>query len=461
MSIGSLLNTAKDSILSYQLAMDLTGANIANVNTPGYTRQRVIFTSQGKVDVGSLRVQVGVDVALVERLYNQYLDNQLAGQYQMWGYAQVKSDVLSRIEGIFEEGEGGPLDVLNKFWDAWSALSANPQGQVERENVLAQAENLTAALQQLDGDLTNLVKDLGDNVNQVVEEINSYVSQIADLNVKIGSYAVDRGETNLLKDKRFDLLTKLSELLDVNYVEDSRGAINIFLRDGRPLVTGGDAWGVAVKQTQAETMGDIVYRDNPTISLKEAMVEGKKGKLAALYEVGESMVPAYRQKLDDLAFTLTEVINAQHRQGFDGYGNGGGDFFITNQGARDFSVAQAVMADAKRIAASSTVLGDGDNARLISNLKDSLVMAGGLATFNSFYTTLIGQVGRDVLDGKNNLNHQESLKEQFTNMREATSGVSLDEEMMNLIRFQMAYNASGRLVTTVNQLLETLMEMAK
>ena len=462
MSISSLLNTSKDRLLSYQLALDLAGANIANVNTPGYSRQRAVFNAVGKADVNAVRVQIGVNVVSVERIYDQYLDNLVVEQSQVMGYNEAKSDVLNRVEGIFAENGGGVGDQLNKFWNAWGGLSANPNGQVERENLLAAAENMTSTFRRLDSDLTKVAQDAGDNILNIVSQLNDYLSQVADLNHQITSVAKDRGETNILKDKRTDLLNKIGNFVDMMYVEDANGAVNIFLADGRSLLIGDSVSKLAGKTNVDNVIDDIVYEDNPSESLKNAITQGENGKLAALLEIGDVVIPGYREKLDAVANALIAEVNAQHAQGYDISGNTGGDFFDpATTGASDVRVSAAVAADANKIAASSTVSGDGENARLISAIKDEPVLDVGTATISDYYASLIGQIGRDIAGAKSGVKSQTSIMEQLSNRREAASGVSLDEEMMDIIKYQMAYNAAGKMVSTVNQLMETLMQLGK
>lgn len=461
MSISSLLNTSRDSLQSYQLALDLTGANIANANTPGYSRQRAVFNSLGTVDVRAVNVQIGVKVTNVERIYDEYLDNQVNDQSQKMGYGEAKSDVLNRIEGIFAENGGGASDQMNKFWNAWSGLSANPNGQVERENLLAAAENMTSAFRRLDGDLTKVVQDAGDNILNIVSQVNDYLSQVADLNRQITSIADDRGETNLLKDNRTDVLNKISNIIDMQYFEDDNGSVNIFLADGRPLITGESVLKLAGKSNLSNVVDDIVYQDNPGVSLQKTISQGKNGKLAALLEIGNVTIPGYRDKLDAIANNLIAEVNAQHKQGYDIHGNAGGDFFDPTTGVKNFHVSAAVTSDANKIAASATVDGDGDNARSIDAIKDKFVMSGGTATIDDYYSSLIGQIGRDVAGAKSSLDQQTSIMQQLINRRESTSGVSLDEELMDIMKYQMAYNAAGKMVNTVNELMETIIHLGE
>ena len=463
MSLNGLLNTSRDSLQGYQFAIDLTGANIANVNTPGYSRQRAVFESVGKLDVNSVQAQVGVQLSGVERIYDAYLNNQVADQSQVVGYSQAKSDVLDRVEGIFAENDGSASDLMNKFWNAWSELATNPKGQVERENLLAAAQDMAAKFRGLNSDLTKLAQDTGENVVNTVAQVNTYLSQIAALNNTIVANGTqDQGNSNILKDNRSELLKQLGGLVDMNYVEDKNGAVNVFLANGKPLILDTNIFSLAVNNPTGAI--DVAYQNDPNQSLSQTLTSGGKGKLAALLETVNTIIPGYKEKLNAIAAAIATEVNNQHQTGYDNYGQEGGDFFAPFTAAmdmRNFQVSAAVSSDVNKIAASATVNGDGDNALALSAIGGKAVMNGGTTTIGSNYASQIGQIGRDVGAAKSNLDRQTSIMDQLSNRREATSGVSLDEEMMNLMKYQMAYNASGKLVNTANQMMDTLMGLLK
>ena len=460
MSLNGLLNTSYNSLQGFQFAIDLTGANIANVNTPGYSRQRTVFQSEGTVDVASVQAQVGVQVSGVERIYDAYLSNQVVNQSQMVGYSQAKSDVLDRVEGIFAENGGAASDMMNRFWNAWSGLATNPQGQLERENVLAAAQDMTDKFRGLDSALSSLVQDTGENINNTVAQINGYLAQFANLNKTIvANGAQDNGNSNILQDRRSELLKQLSGLVDMNYVEGRNGAVNVFLANGQPLILGTNIYSLDV--THPNGLIAVVYLNDQNDNLNQALSQGEKGKLAALLNTANTIVPDYKEKLNALAAAIIVEVNNRHQAGYDNDGNRGADFFTPATEARNFQVSAAVSFDVNKIAASASVNGDGDNALALGAIKDKAVMGGGTTSINDSYASLIGQIGRDVVYAKSSLDHQTSIMDQLSNRREATSGVSLDEEMMNLMKYQMAYNASGKLVTTANQMMDTLMGLVK
>jgi flagellar hook-associated protein 1 FlgK len=451
-----------DSLQSFQLAIDLTGANIANANTDSYSRQRVVLSAVGSADVGGVSVQIGVNVASIERVYDEYLDNQVVDQSQVIGYGEAKSDVLNRVEDIFTETKDGLSDKLDKFWNAWSGLASNPNGQVERENLLAVAEDLATTFRQRESDLTKVAQDAGDNITNLVSQLNDYLSQVADLNYQIIGVADDKGETNILKDNRTSILKKISNIIDMQYVEDDNGAVNIFLANGKPLLSGDNVLTLASKTNASNIVDDIVYEANPDVNLLDTISKAKKGKLAALLEINNVVIPGYIDKLDAIANSIVTEVNAQHRKGYDISGIAGGDFFDSSlTGAENFRIVAAVASDVNLIAVSSTVNGDGENARLIASLQDKTVMNGGKTTISDSYASLVGRIGRDVASAQGNLKQQTSIMQQLTNRRESISGVSLDEELMDIMKYQMAYNAAGKMVSTVNELLDTLISLGE
>jgi flagellar hook-associated protein 1 FlgK len=170
MSINSLMNVAKDALISYQMAIDVTGANIANVNTPGYSRQRAVLNSVGVVQVDSQIVQLGVEVVAVERIYNAYTEAQTVEQAGMVGYSEARMDTIDRVETIFNEtGDGGLNDLLSQFWDAWDSVSGNPGGQAERDKLLAVSGNLVSVFNAVSSDLMQIQQDTDKTIKATID----------------------------------------------------------------------------------------------------------------------------------------------------------------------------------------------------------------------------------------------------------------------------------------------------
>jgi flagellar hook-associated protein 1 FlgK len=457
--LGSVMNVAKDALLSHASAINITGSNIANVNTPGYSRLRPVFSSIG----GAAELQFGVEVSGAERLYDKYLEVQLVQQNQEIGYYEARKGVLDRVEGIFNESAGGGLnESLTKFWNAWEDLSANPTGTVQRDALVSAAESLATVFRQKAEELQEIRQDMNVSVSGTVSEVNSYLTNIAELNEKIVQTTTGGGNASDLLDKRQDNLQKLGALIDFQYIEDASGAVNVFTSNGKPLVEAGRTWklGTAVNAGEHDYY-DVVFQDNG-----EVIDYFSKGKLAACLEARDTTVDGYLDKLDSLAASLVKAVNEKHLEGYDMYGNIGGDFFVfdpvTDADAAHMRVSTAITEDPGKIAASTSVDSDGNNASAIAAIKDSLLTVGDdttTATLSDHYSALMARVGQDVKDSNSSLDHQTVIMSQLESQRETVSGVSLDEEMMNLMKYQLGYNAAGRLAATVSALMDTLMSM--
>ena len=460
MSLSGLLQVSRNALASYQMAIEVTGGNIANVSTPGYSRQRPVIAATGGISNGATSSQMSVEVTKVERSFDSYLEVQIVDQQQKTGYSETESSLLGRIELIFNETQGTGLnDVMGRFWGAWDDLAINPGGQVERDALVSVSEELATRFNTISSDLQDIQQDANLSIKDTVLEINKLTGNIADLNKAITERGNVNGESNRLLDERSESLKSLGNLIDLNYVVDSNGAMNVFLPNGKQIVTGNLAWELDFKNEH------VVSKQSPTESMDQILSQGDKGKIAALLNIRDDYVPGYQEKLDDLAKEIITQVNNSHREGYDAYQNTGNDFFVpagSDNIAKNMAVKNEIIADVNRIAASAVVSsGNGEIALEISAMKDQLLMSSDTTTFGSYYGSMVGQIGRDVADANDNAEHQDTILTQLVSHRDSASGVSVDEEMMNIIKYQMGYNAAGRLCQTVNELLDTLMNLGK
>jgi flagellar hook-associated protein 1 len=456
--IYQILNTAKDAFLASQISMEVTSSNIANASTPGYVRQRAVLAAKSPGEIAENATQSGVEVTTIERLYDRFIEFQMVGQSSQVGDASIRKETFDRIEAIFNETDGGGLnDMMNQFWSAWEDLSANPTGQVERTALANAAGNLATMFREYAGELYSVQTDLNAQIDATVTQLNGYLSDLADLNDKIIEGVSGGVNVNNLLDQRSELLKKTAGLIDIQYVEETGGAVNVLTVDGRALVQGNSSWQLAV-QNNGAGLYNVVYADNPTVPINDAI---GGGKLSGMLGMRDTTVAGYLAELDDLAETLVNAVNAQHVSGYDNYRNVGGSFFepLGITGARGMQVAAAILDDPNRIAAAVTLSADGDNARAISGIKDQALMSGSLSTLGDFYAALVGQIGQDVAEAQRTATHETSVMTQMTNAQEQRSGVSTDEEMMNLIKFQMGYAAAAKLAGAADELLQTLLDM--
>ncbi|MGZ3579967.1 MAG: flagellar hook-associated protein FlgK [Syntrophales bacterium] len=457
--IGRIFNTARDAILANLTAMNVTGSNIANVNTPGYSRLRPDFGSIGVFNAASDQQQVGVKITSIERLYDKYLDQQVVQQEQYGAYSQSQLDVLNNVQTVFNESTGGGInDLLSQFWGAWSQLSANPSGITERDSLVSVSQSLASMFNQKANELINIQNDTNNEISSDVTKLNTDLAQLADYNDKIVQIQNSGGTAADLCDKRTELLKNISQIADVNYYEEKDGSVNVYISNGRSLVEGTNVWNLNVKANPNNSnYYDIVFADAPNQVINGDL---KGGQLAGLIDVRDNKVAGYLNDLNSMASTIITKVNALNSSGYDLNGNAGGNFFSTTSTlAKDMQVDSSIVADVRKIAAGTTVNGDGDNASSIAALQNDASSMGSGMTIDNFYESLTSRVGQDVVNAQNTLDHQTSVMNQLENQRDAVSGVSLDEEMLNLIKYQAAYNAAGRLVATVNTMMNNLINL--
>jgi flagellar hook-associated protein 1 FlgK len=451
-SINGLLNVSWKAITSNQIAMNVAGANIANVNTPGYTRQSVDVRAISSVDVAAGQAEYGVEVSGIKRLYNRYLEMQLMEQNQISGYDETRQEMMGKVEGIFEEtGDSGLNELLNQFWNSGESLSTDPTNQVARYSVVSAAENLTSLFRENSNVLMDVEQDIRDSMVYAVKDINEITTELADLNQQILGSEANTGDANTLKDRTMELLKDLGRNVNISYYENDNGTVSVFLSAGLMLVGGNSTQELSIAD------GEITFTDKPSQVLNDLLTGGKIG---AMIEMGETTVKGYRDSLDEMANALIAAVNTQHRAGLDGYGAAGGDFFVAAPGARNMQVSDAILQDTQKIAASGSG-NNGENARLIGAIKDALTMNGGKTTLSDYYATLVGKVGYDSKAIQSSIERHEAITNQLIAKREDASGVSLDEEIMNLMKYQFGYSTAGRLVKVADELLDVLMALGE
>lgn len=373
-NINQILFTAKESLLSNLTAINVTGSNISNVNTAGYSRMRAIFESVGTKDASSDQTQVGVKIAEIQRTYDKYLVSQLVDQEAQVADYQSQNDLLTRIENVLNESAGGGInDALSEFWNAWSDVSTNPSGKAQREVLISVAQNLSSTFNERASDLNDIQQDANQSIADAVTTLNGYLQQMAVYNDEIVKAEIDGGQATNLRDNRDELLRKISGILDINYLEKSNGSLYVYMSNGKALVEETNVWTLDVQANPDNSnLYDVVFTADPTKSLNEFITSGK---LAGLITMRDTVIPDYIDELNQTASSIINKVNEQHSLGYDQDGNVGGVFFTPTAEAKYMEVSSAIIADTRKIAASATINGDGDNAQAIVALQDDQMYA--------------------------------------------------------------------------------------
>jgi flagellar hook-associated protein 1 FlgK len=456
------MSLAGKALLTHQKALNVTANNIANVNTPGYSRQRLIVESSTPFQSSIGVMGSGVEAVAIERIYDRFLGVQINAETESLGRWQAQKDVLDVVEIIFDEsGDFGLSQALSDFWNAWQDLTNNPSGYNERLVLQAKSEVLVNTFHRIYSDLQDVQEGIDANIEGGIEDINRLASEIADLNQKIMEAETSGFRANDYRDQRDVALKELAQMIDINTCEDVSGRVAVSIADGKTLVEGNTFRNLVTEDDGGHKDIRWVAGDGSLVDITDSI---KGGKLKGWVNARDVIINGYMGQLDLLAQGIVDEVNDLHQGGYGLDGSTGNDFFtiIGVNAAAGIELNPAIVADLDVIAAASTstgIPGDNSNAITIANLQHEMTMNGGSSTFDGYFNSLVSQVGEEVQKTNAYYTHQDNMLTQLENRRESISGVSLDEEMMNLIKFQHAYDAAAKLIATADELMQTVLNM--
>ena len=452
----SALSMASQSLQAQQFGLEVVGQNIGNVNTEGYTRRVVDFVAvppTDKLDAGG-----GVDVAGTRAVRDSLLDYRLWQELPEQQMQSAMADSLSVVEVALGDAGTSLDDKLTQFFDSFSALAEDPTSATARQQVLVQGQSIGAAFSDMVDRLQTSQRDVDSRVGGVVDQINSLATQISTLNVAIAKSGSSGVDVSTLKDQQNQAIKTLSGLLNIGVLDRQDGGVDVTFGQGRPLVIGDTGFSLVATPTGPGGLS-VISSNGVAVG-----AEITSGTLGGLLQVRDTTIPGYISRLDDMAYTLANQVNALTTGGFDENGAPGVAFFTplgsTAGAASALSVNPAVASDPTKIAAAAnTNVGDNQVARQISNLRDQRVMLGGTATMHDAWGRLVYQAGTDSQVAKIEADSRTDIVQQVQALKDSVSGVSLDEEAANMIKFQRAYEANARFFNTVNSALDTLLNM--
>ncbi|RME20658.1 MAG: flagellar hook-associated protein FlgK, partial [Candidatus Zixiibacteriota bacterium] len=352
------LEIGRRALMTYQANLQTIGHNIANVNTPGFTRQRVRLTSTFPESNAIGQFGTGVTVADVRQVRDIFLGRQYREANKSLGNWTYRSKTLQQIESLFNEpGDNTLGTALNRFWDAWSDLSTNPDA-TNRRAVLNRANEMINHFKQLATQLDDLYTAVDKDLDTMSKDINSLTSVIAQLNNQIAAQELGGKTANDLRDKRDLMIDQLSNLIDVRTIEHSNGTVTV-LMGAMMLVDGSDAFEISADVK----LESGVQKRSLTWQGTDVELANNNGQLAGLLETRDKIIPAYREKLNELAKAVVTQVNALHRAGYGLDNTTGIDFFDPNfQDAANLRINTEITDDINKIAAAAVPDGYAQNA---------------------------------------------------------------------------------------------------
>lgn len=473
MSTFQGLEIAKTGLFVSQKALEVTGHNIANANTPGYTRQVVDMasiappTTFGMYDQWGKAVGEGVRIVDIRQIRDQFLDSQYRRENKLLGEWETKAEVLSAIENIFNEpSSSGITSVLNDFFNSLQELSKNPESLTVRAEVRERAIALADTFNTVYQHLYDKLNELNSTIQTRISEINSYAERISRLNGEIYRFELSGQVANDLRDQRNLLVDQLSKLVNITTYEDANGNFRIDI-GGQALVSGTTAFTMSMDKN-----GDVIWEltgspVNPSSGILKGLLDMRDGDGTD----GVKGVPYYMEQWNKLAYNMAKALNEVHSKGYGLDGStgkllfGGFDTSIaydkTTPYAQLIRVSSDILASdglLKIAAAKDPVAlpGDNRNALELIALRDKPIDGLDKATFDDFARSLISNLGVDAEQANVMKKNQEVMVKQIDLNRQSISGVSLDEEMTNMLKYQKSYAASARVITAMDELIDTI-----
>lgn len=533
----SILNTALSGLNAFQRSLEITSNNIANVNTDGYSRERVEMASEEAAYKGIGYVGSGVKVANITRSYDQFINNQVRISTSTFGDVDTYHSLASRIDNIIADQATGLAPELQAFFESVHGVANDPTSIPNRQAMLSEADNLAENFNTMGQRFVDLRNQVNGEIQSNVSDLNNYAKSIAQLNDRI---VTDIGRSggahmpNELIDQRDELLRKVAEKIDITVVNQTDGSVNVFMGQGQPLVM----------MSFPSTLSAQANNLDPT--KLEIQLGGQNitrflsgGSLAGNLRFRDEMLDPAQQQLGLLAAGVSIEFNKLQQGGFDldGLSASASPLFtpptisttssnpasvltanflgsasdlqasdylvtVTGTGPTSFTLTrlsdnatiaspategfsltfdgnevtgntfmvrptfnaalniQKQITDPRKIAAASTAAGaPGDNSKALAmaNLEQTKSLLGGKASFSDGYGQLVANIGSLTHSAQLSTSAQHVLLKQATAARESVSGVNLDEEAANLIKYQNAYQASAKVVSVVNSMFDTLL----
>jgi len=451
-SLLGTLSVAMSGLEAQQAGIETTTNNIANLNTSGYTRQRPVLEEADPILQGNIAYGAGVKLQGIESLRASILQLQINSETQQQGRSQAYINAMSQAQTLFPDDTSGIGQQIANFFQSLNSLSTDPSNLALRQSVLSAANGMASAFNSTAGQLTAQRNTLDQNVEQTVREVNQITQEIAGLNgklAKLGSTAQGYGS---FLDQRDNLIQKLSGMIDVSVI-DNGTSITLTTRQGALLVADDQSFGLSTQFDPASGVQHIYAQDGTDITGK---ISG--GALGGTLQARDQALPALQTQLDSLASGLVQALNTAHTEGFDLNGNPGGNLFTPVSGAGAAASMAVAINDPTLLAASSDgSSGSNGNLANLSAIADQAVS--NHMTPIQAYGDLVFQAGSAVSDGTAELDASNTMLQQLQQQQASVSGVSLDEEASNLLLYQRAYQAAAQAISTVDQMLQTAIQM--
>ncbi len=460
-TLFGLLNTGATGLHAHGYGLAVTSQNAQNATVEGYTRRDVRLSPFAPPALG------GVEVRGSRRVIDQLLERRMLGATSAQREAETRHTALGVLDRVFSEEEGGVASSLDDFEVAIAELIGRPSEPAVRNQLLATGERLATAFHRADADLARAQEDLDSQIGAEVEGINQTIGAIAELGQAIQRSELGGREASDLRDQRDQLVRELSEKLPITTVEGDDGGLSVLLGGSLALVTE-DGQAAELAAATDATTGRMTLTRMTAGQAQDVTALADSGVLGGLVAARDGAIEEARGALDQLAFDIAGAYNAVHSAGFGADGGTGRNLFTplaaVDGAAAAFSISADVDGQPDRIAAATDpalATGDNRNAFALNALADADIALGGTGTAQEALGSIIGRAGEAIRGARIDESVADDAEAQISALRESVSGVSVDEEMMNLAKFQRGYQAAMRVITAADEMLQQLVNLGR
>ncbi|MCU7499359.1 MAG: flagellar hook-associated protein FlgK [Ignavibacteria bacterium] len=446
MGLSRIFDISSRSLGVYQRALDVTSHNVANANSPDYARQRVVFGSERSETTTNGSFGAGVKIDDIARIKDNLTDVQVRTYNQKFADVDKRSEVLGQVETLFSEpSDLGLSNLISSFYSSWDELASTPNSTPLRNSVLQATDSLSSKIKSIYDGVGLLRSDLNGQVTEKVEEVNSTIQEIQSLNRQIKSAKVANQSANDLFDRRDKAIDALSKLVNINSHTDDQGSVSISI---------GGVFAVDEYSSTKFKAANVNGKLSLTTDDGSTTAQLSGGEIYASMDLYNNQLSSYQDSVNTIARNIMDSVNSVHRTGYGLNGAPQGDFFTGySEGVLSFTH------DTNAIAASGVLGNDGnsDKAVEIAKLADNWKIGG--KTISEYYNSFISGIGTEKKLNEQSSESNQLVLDQLNNQKASYSGVSIDEEMTNVIKFQKSYDASAKLIKIADEMLETLLNM--
>jgi len=444
MSISNIIEIGRRSLFAQQAAINTTGRNIANVNTIGYSRQRLNL----RQDVTGVSYLGSFGQDATSQIRQSFTDMQIWRENSLLGQYYTDSNALSQVQDVFAEPtDSGIANLMTEFWNSWNDLSNDPDSETAKIVVRDKAVQLTNGFNRVHNELLNHQNQIHLELDDKVDQINNVIEQIANLNQQI----LNTDDLSL-QDSRALLIDELSQMVNISVAETANGELNIAI-GGMVVVSGQESNKIKMESLQ----NNGIWTSQIELEGTQQKIDITSGELGSLLKLQNETIPGTINELNAFAKQFADKLNEIHQTNTSWMENGGISLFNDDvTGAGDIAINESFLDDPDLLGAVEDS-GDASFAQAMFNLQNEKLIDN--KSFGEFYTGIISNIGSKVSEANYLTDAQSLVLNKLEIQRLSVSGVSLDEEMTHMIQYEQAYNAAAKLVSTVDEMISSILSI--